>query len=118
MDAVRSRTADPEDLVREWDDILVSTRSQITLPPIDSAATTVPPAVRDQLNGLLHRLTDADYRSRERRSERIGSFALSMPPQGHWRIAIQSQDDRLSERRGDGAKSTESGDNRSDWTYI
>ena len=71
MDAIRSRTADPEDLVREWDDIIVRTRNQITLPPIDSAATTVPPTVRDQLNGLLHRLTDADYRSRERRPEQI-----------------------------------------------
>ena len=71
MDAVRSRIADPEDLVREWHDILVRTKNQITLPPIDSAATTVPPAVRDQLNGLLHRLTDADYRSREHRPERI-----------------------------------------------
>ena len=117
MDAVRSRTADPEDLVREWDNIIVRTRKQITLPPIDSAATTVPPAVRDQLNGLLHRLTDADYRSREYVG-RSGSFASSMPPQGHWRIAIRSQDDRPSERRGDGAESTESGDNRSDWTSI
>ena len=71
MDVVRSRTANPEDLVREWDDIIVRTRSQITLPPIDSAATTVPPTVRDQLNALLHRLTDADYRNREHRPDRI-----------------------------------------------
>ena len=71
MDAVRSRTANPEDLVREWDDIIVRTKNQITLPSIDSAASTVPPAVRDQLNALLHRLTDADYRSREHRPDRI-----------------------------------------------
>ena len=71
MDAVRSRTANPDDLVREWNDIMARTKGQITLPPIDSAATTVPPAVRDQLNALLHRLTDADYRSREHRRERI-----------------------------------------------
>ena len=71
MDAVRSRTASPEDLVREWDDIMARTKSQIILPPINSAATTVPPAVRDQLNVLLHRLTDPDYRSREHRPDRI-----------------------------------------------
>ena len=71
MGAMRSRTANPEDLVREWDGFIARTKGQITLPPIDSAATTVPPAVRDQLNALLHRLTDADYRRREHRQERI-----------------------------------------------
>ena len=71
MDAVRLRTTNPEDLVREWDDVMVRTKGQITLPPIDSAATTVPPAVRDQLNALLHRLTDTDYRNREHRQDRI-----------------------------------------------
>ena len=53
MDAMRLRTANPDDLVREWNDIIVRTKGQITLPPIDSAATTVPPAVRDQLTELL-----------------------------------------------------------------
>ena len=71
MDAVRSRTASPEDLVREWDDIMARTKGQVMLPPIDSATTTVPPAVRDQLDALLHRLTDADYRNREHRPDRI-----------------------------------------------
>ena len=71
MDAMRLRTVNPDDLVREWNDIIVRTKGQITLPSIDSAATTVPPAVRDQLTELLHRLTDADYRNREHRRERI-----------------------------------------------
>ena len=71
MEAVRLRTANPEDLVREWDDVMTRTKGQITLPPIDSAVTTVPPAIRDQLNALLHRLTDADYRNREHRQDRI-----------------------------------------------
>ena len=71
MDAMRLRTVNPEDLVREWNDIMARTKGQITLPPIDSTVTTVPPAVRDQLNALLHRLTDADYRNREHRRERI-----------------------------------------------
>jgi serine/threonine protein kinase len=71
MNAVRAQTTNPKDLVREWDDIIGKTKSQITLPPIDSAATTVPPAVRDQLNAMLHRLTDADYKRREHRPDRI-----------------------------------------------
>ena len=71
MDLMRLRTTNPEDLVREWNDIVVRTKGQITPPPMDSAATTVPPAIREQLNSLLHRLTDADYRNREHRQERI-----------------------------------------------
>ena len=99
MDAVRSRTANPEDLVREWDDIIVRTKGQITLPPIDSAATTVPPAVRDQLNALLHRLTDADYRSRERRQERIVRVIDAAVKALQNRFTIERRQAKRAERR-------------------
>ena len=99
MDAVRSRTADPEGHVREWDDIIVRTKSQITLPPIDSAATTVPPAVRDQLNALLHRLTDADYRRREHRPDRIVRIIDAAVKALENRFTIERQQARRAERR-------------------
>ena len=99
MDAVRSRTANPEDLVREWDDIIVRTKGQITLPPIDSAATTVPPAVRDQLNALLHRLTDADYRSREHRRERIVRVVDAAVKALENRFTIERRQAKRAEKR-------------------
>ena len=99
MDSVRSRTANPEDLVREWDDIIVRTKSQITLPPIDSAVTTVPPAVRDQLNALLHRLTDADYRRREHRPDRIVRIIDAAVKALENRFTTERQQARRAERR-------------------
>ena len=99
MNAVRSRTANPEDFVREWDDIIVRTKSQITLPSIDSSATTVPPAVRDQLNALLHRLTDADYRSRERRPDRIVRIMDAAVKALENRFTIERRQARRAERR-------------------
>ena len=99
MDAVRSRTANSEDLVREWDGIIVRTKSQITLPPIDSAATTVPPAIRDQLNARLHRLTDADYRRREHRPDRIVRIIDAAVKTLENRFTIERQQARRAERR-------------------
>ena len=99
MVAVRQRTANPEGLVREWDDIIVRTKGQITLPPIDSAATTVPPAVRDQLNALLHRLTDADYRSREHRQERIVRVVDAAVKALENRFTIERRQAKRAEKR-------------------
>ena len=99
MDGVRTRTANPEVLLQEWDNILGTTKGQVTLPPIDSAATTVPPAVRDQLNTLLHRLTDPDYRRREYRPHQIVRSIDGATKALENRFAIERRQAERAERR-------------------
>lgn len=50
---------------KKWNSIMQLTRNQVTLPTINSNHTTVPNAARDQLNRLLHTLTDVHYERRE-----------------------------------------------------
>ena len=71
MAIVESTTPDDAVLANEWDTIIQKTKHQVSLPPINSSDTSVPPAIRDQLSQLLHRLTDVDYRNRESRPDKI-----------------------------------------------
>ena len=50
---------------KKWNSIMQLTRNQVTLPKINSNHTTVPNAARDQLNRLLHTLSDVHYKQRE-----------------------------------------------------
>ena len=50
---------------KKWNSIIQLTRNQVALPTINSDLTTVPNAARDQLNRLLHKLTDMHYQQRE-----------------------------------------------------
>lgn len=61
----RARLAGHADLLSEYRRILNLTKHQVTLPSIDSDDDTVPNAAREQLNRLLHRLTNVDYLQRE-----------------------------------------------------
>lgn len=67
----QERTSDPKELIREWNQIIRFTKHQVNHPGIDSPATSVPAAIRDQLNRLLLMLTNVDYQMRETRPNRI-----------------------------------------------
>ena len=71
MTAVLSRNPDEDRILVELAHILDLTRNQVTLPQIDGNGTSVPNAARDQLNRLLHNLTDVHYGRRESNVDRI-----------------------------------------------
>ena len=71
MASVTSTNPDDAALVNEWDTIIRKTKHQVSLPPINSSDTSVPPGIRDQLSQLLNRLTDVDYQNRESRLDKI-----------------------------------------------
>ena len=60
-----------QDALREYDDVLRQTKHQVSLPSIFSDDTTVPNAAREQLNRLLHCLSDVDYANRERDANKL-----------------------------------------------
>ena len=71
MESIMLTQTDDDVLYQEFQHILRLTRNQVTLPAIDSDETTVPKSVSDQLNRLLHKLTDISFEHREYDSDRI-----------------------------------------------
>ena len=96
---IQLSSSQPEDMIREWNTIISLTKRQVTLPPINSSITTVPPEIRDRLNHLLHRLTDIDYNSREIKLDKILRIIDSCVRSLNNRLAILSQRTKREERR-------------------
>ena len=99
MSAILPTLSTSEKILREWNGIITLTKGQVNLPPINSTITTVPPEVREQLNNLLHRLTDVDYRRREIRLDKIIRFIDSSVRSLNNRLSIVRQQEKRVERK-------------------
>lgn len=60
----RNNVTDSRTLLKKWHWIISKTQSQVTLPRIDNASTTIRPSIIGILNMLLTELTALDYRRR------------------------------------------------------